>query len=92
MRRALNQAVDVGTLLGNIMAGRGIRAAGAIPPGIAGYDSARAPYAFDPAKARQLLAEAGYRQGVLDSSCGGRICRSTPGSRRRSSRAWDRSG
>jgi peptide/nickel transport system substrate-binding protein/oligopeptide transport system substrate-binding protein len=63
VRRALNQAVDAGTLLGNIMAGRGIRAAGAIPPGIAGYDSTRAPYAFDPAKARQLLAEAGYGKG-----------------------------
>lgn len=63
VRRALNQAVDVGTLLGNIMAGRGIRAAGAIPPGIAGYDSARAPYAFDLVKARQLLADAGYAKG-----------------------------
>ncbi|HEY8105967.1 MAG TPA: ABC transporter substrate-binding protein [Gemmatimonadales bacterium] len=63
VRRALNQAVDVGTLLANIMAGRGIRAAGAIPPGLAGYDSARAPYAFDPARARQLLADAGYAKG-----------------------------
>jgi peptide/nickel transport system substrate-binding protein/oligopeptide transport system substrate-binding protein len=63
VRQALNHAVDVGTLLGNIMVGRGIRAAGAIPPGIAGYDSARTPYAFDVAKARQLLAEAGYAKG-----------------------------
>lgn len=63
VRRALNQAIDVGTLLGNIMAGRGVRAAGAIPPGLAGYDSTRAPYALDPAKARQLLAEAGYPKG-----------------------------
>jgi peptide/nickel transport system substrate-binding protein/oligopeptide transport system substrate-binding protein len=63
VRRALNQAVDVGTLLGSIMAGRGVRAAGAIPPGLAGYDSARGPYGFDPAKARQLLADAGYPAG-----------------------------
>jgi len=63
VRRALNQAVDVGTLLGSIMAGRGVRAAGAIPPGLAGYDSARAPYGFDPAKARQQLADAGYPAG-----------------------------
>ncbi len=63
VRRALNQAVDVGTLLGSIMAGRGVRAAGAIPPGLPGHDSARAPYGFDPAKARQLLADAGYPAG-----------------------------
>ena len=63
VRRALNLAVDVRTLLGSVMAGRGVRAAGAIPPGLAGYDSARAPYAYDPAKARQLLADAGYPNG-----------------------------
>src|SRR5581483_7419691 len=39
VRRALNLAVDVPTLLATVMAGRGVRAAGAIPPGIAGYDS-----------------------------------------------------
>jgi peptide/nickel transport system substrate-binding protein/oligopeptide transport system substrate-binding protein len=45
------------------MAGRGVRAAGAIPPGIAGYDSTRKPYAYDPAAAKRLLAEAGYAKG-----------------------------
>lgn len=63
VRRALNQAVDVSALLDHIMAGRGVRAAGAIPPGLAGYDSARAPYAYDPAGAKRLLAEAGYAGG-----------------------------
>jgi peptide/nickel transport system substrate-binding protein/oligopeptide transport system substrate-binding protein len=45
------------------MAGRGVRAAGAIPPGILGYDSTRAPYPWDTAGARRLLAEAGYARG-----------------------------
>jgi peptide/nickel transport system substrate-binding protein/oligopeptide transport system substrate-binding protein len=63
VRRALNQAVDVQTLLATVMAGRGVRAAGAIPPGIAGYDSTRKPYAFDPAAAKRLLADAGYPNG-----------------------------
>jgi peptide/nickel transport system substrate-binding protein/oligopeptide transport system substrate-binding protein len=63
VRRALNHAVDVQTLLATVMAGRGVRAAGAIPPGIAGYDSTRKPYAYDPAAAKRLLAEAGYAKG-----------------------------
>ncbi len=63
VRRALNQAVDVPTLLGTVMAGRGVRAAGAIPPGMTGYDSTRTPYAYDPASAKRLLAEAGFPSG-----------------------------
>ena len=36
VRRALNHAVDVRTLLGTVMADRGVLAAGSLPPGIAG--------------------------------------------------------
>jgi peptide/nickel transport system substrate-binding protein/oligopeptide transport system substrate-binding protein len=63
VRRALNHAVDVQTILKTVMSGRGVQAAGAIPPGITGYDSTRAPYSYDPALARKLLAEAGYPNG-----------------------------
>ncbi len=63
VRRALNHAVDMPTILRTVIGGRGIQAAGALPPGILGYDSTRAPYAYDPARARQLLAEAGYGNG-----------------------------
>jgi peptide/nickel transport system substrate-binding protein/oligopeptide transport system substrate-binding protein len=63
VRRALNLATDVETLLRTQMAGRGVRAAGAIPPGIVGYDSTRAPYPWDTAAARRLLREAGYPNG-----------------------------
>lgn len=63
VRRALNMAVDVGTILETVMAGRGVRAAGAIPPGIDGHDAGREPFRHDPAEARRLLAEAGYPNG-----------------------------
>ncbi|HJR18006.1 MAG TPA: ABC transporter substrate-binding protein [Gemmatimonadales bacterium] len=63
VRRALNHAVDVRTLLETVMAGRGVLAAGSLPPGILGYDSTRAPYGYDPAKAKELLADAGYPNG-----------------------------
>ena len=33
-------------------------------PGLAGYDSTRARYSYDPAEARRLLAEAGYADGL----------------------------
>ena len=63
VRLALNLATDVETLLRTQMAGRGVRAAGAIPPGLMGYDSTRAPYPWDTAGARRLLADAGYAHG-----------------------------
>src|SRR3954471_13103631 len=63
VRRALNHAIDVPTLLTTLFADRGVRAAGSVPPGIAGYDSTRAPYQYDPDKAKKLLAEAGYPNG-----------------------------
>ncbi len=63
VRRALNHAVNVETILSTIMAGRGVRAAGAIPPGVSGHDPSRKPYEYDPERARQLLAEAGYPDG-----------------------------
>jgi ABC-type transport system substrate-binding protein len=63
VRRALNQAIDVRTLLSTVLADRGIRAAGSLPPGMPGYDSTRTPYAYDPAQAKRLLAEAGYPNG-----------------------------
>jgi ABC-type transport system substrate-binding protein len=63
VRRALNHAIDAPTLLSTLFAGRGVRSAGSLPPGIAGYDSTRVPYEYDPPRAKRLLAEAGYPNG-----------------------------
>ncbi len=63
VRRALNHAVDVPTMLRTIMGGRGLPSAGALPPGVSGHDSSRAPFGYDTTAARRLLTEAGYPQG-----------------------------
>ncbi len=63
VRQALNHAVDVKTILDKLIGGRGHLAAGVIPPTLGGTDSTRAPYAYDPAVAKRLLAAAGYPKG-----------------------------
>jgi peptide/nickel transport system substrate-binding protein/oligopeptide transport system substrate-binding protein len=64
VRQAINYAVDINTIIERLISGRGTRAAGVIPPALAGYDSSRRPYPYDPAKAKQLLAAAGYPNGI----------------------------
>src|SRR5215204_5448902 len=64
VRQAINHAVDVNAVLAQLFSGRGRRAAGVIPPVLAGADSARAAYAFDVARAKQLLADAGHPGGI----------------------------
>lgn len=64
VRQAINYAVDISTIVDRLVSGRGTRAAGVIPPSLAAYDSSRRPYPYDPAKARQLLAAAGYPNGI----------------------------
>jgi ABC-type transport system substrate-binding protein len=64
VRRAINQAVNVPEILATVYGGRGILARGAIPPALAGSDTTRRAYGYDPAAARRLLAEAGYTAGM----------------------------
>ncbi len=63
VRQALNYATDVDTLIATIMQGNAFRLAGPFGPGIPGYDPELQPYPYDPEKAKQLLAEAGYADG-----------------------------
>ncbi len=64
VRQAMNYALDVPRIIERLVGGRGIRANGVIPTVLGGHDSTRAPYPYDPAKARQLLAAAGHPNGV----------------------------
>jgi peptide/nickel transport system substrate-binding protein/oligopeptide transport system substrate-binding protein len=64
VRQAINHAVNVPQILSTVWGGRGIHARGAIPPTLAGGDTTRPAFAYDPALARQLLARAGYADGL----------------------------
>jgi ABC-type transport system substrate-binding protein len=64
VRQAINHAVDVRTILQRLIGGRGRQAAGVVPPSLPGADTARAPYAFDAARARRLLSDAGHPNGI----------------------------
>lgn len=64
VRQAINHAIDVQRIIERLVGGRGLRAAGVIPPSLAGYDSARHPYPFDQAKSKALLAGAGHPNGI----------------------------
>ncbi|MBW3623600.1 MAG: peptide ABC transporter substrate-binding protein [Armatimonadetes bacterium] len=63
VRQAFNHAVDKDTLIRVAMRDVPKRANGILPPGIPGYDPNLKGLEYNPEKARQLLAEAGYPGG-----------------------------
>ncbi|NLI75782.1 MAG: ABC transporter substrate-binding protein [Candidatus Riflebacteria bacterium] len=63
VRRALNLLIDRQAILAAVFQGRGVPAAGSIPPGILGHSDGLTGYGFDPARGKALLAEAGYGPG-----------------------------
>lgn len=64
VRQALNYAVDRQTIHKQIYDGTGDVMPGLLTRASGAFDSSLKPYAFDPAKARSLLAEAGHSKGV----------------------------
>ena len=63
VREAMNLAINKDAIVKNVLGGRGIVLAGPFTPAWLGYDPSLKPFPYDPARARQLLAEAGYPQG-----------------------------
>ncbi len=63
VRQALNYAVDVDSIVKNVMGGTAQRIAVSLPKDAFGYPSDLQPYPFDPARAKQLLQEAGQGSG-----------------------------
>jgi peptide/nickel transport system substrate-binding protein len=63
VRQALNYAVDVEAIISALYLGHASRLATAVPTAAFGYDASVTPYPYDPAKAKELLAAAGYPDG-----------------------------
>jgi ABC-type transport system substrate-binding protein len=62
VRQALNHAIDREALLR--IAGGGTPMYGVYPPGMPAYDADSQPYPYDPDRAKELLAEAGFPDGL----------------------------
>jgi peptide/nickel transport system substrate-binding protein len=64
VRQAANYAIDKPTVIQKLMAGLGTQVATTVQPLAFGFDPEVKPYPFDQKKAKELLAQAGYPNGV----------------------------
>ena len=64
MRQALHYGLDVSAIIRNLYSGQGKPFSGGLADTDFGYNPALKPYPYDQARARQLLAEAGYPGGI----------------------------
>jgi oligopeptide transport system substrate-binding protein len=64
VRQAFNYAVDTEAIVREITKRGSLPATGVLPPGMLGHDPERQGYAYAPATAKRLLAEAGYPEGA----------------------------
>jgi len=63
VRKALNYALDRDAIIDAIFYGYAQKAKNPIPPAVLGYNEDIEDYDYNPDKARELLAEAGYEDG-----------------------------
>jgi len=64
VRQAANYAIDKQAIIQKLMGGLGQQVATVVQPKAFGFDGEVKPYAYDPKKAKELLAQAGYAGGV----------------------------
>lgn len=85
VRRALNLAVDVESIVERVLFGAALRAKGVLPPALRLSLNQADLYAYNPEEARRLLREAGCGEGLgieiwqRDNPEGGRILESVQG-------------
>jgi peptide/nickel transport system substrate-binding protein len=70
VRQALHYALDMPSIVKNLYAGQGKPFSGGVADTDFGFNPALKPYAYDPAKAKALLAEAGYAGQELTMHAG----------------------
>ena len=63
-RQAANYAIDKQTIMQKLMAGLATQVATVVQPLAFGFDREVKPYPYDPKKAKELLAQAGFPNGV----------------------------
>ncbi|MBW1722401.1 MAG: hypothetical protein JRH13_07625 [Deltaproteobacteria bacterium] len=63
VRKAINYAINVDSLVKNVMDGNAVRVSTVAPSNFVGWDPQEKFYSYDPAKAKKLLAEAGFPNG-----------------------------
>jgi len=64
VRQAVSHAIDSNALVRKVLLGAGLPQNQLVPKGMLGYRDDYKGYAYDPAAAKRLLAEAGYASGV----------------------------
>ncbi len=70
VRQAMSHAIDYDAIIERLFDGYAERVSGFIIPGNLGYDPSVAPYTYDPEKAKDLLAQAGYQDGFAIEMAG----------------------
>jgi ABC-type transport system substrate-binding protein len=63
VRQAMNYAVNRPETIDNVLYGKAFLATGPMPSSMPGYDANLTGYPYDPARAKDLLAAAGYANG-----------------------------
>jgi peptide/nickel transport system substrate-binding protein len=63
VRQAVNYAIDTDLIIKRLVKDKAYRAVSWLPLSSASFDKAVKPYAYDPEKAKKLLADAGYPDG-----------------------------
>jgi peptide/nickel transport system substrate-binding protein len=64
IRQAINYAIDTDSIIKNVFDGHAAPLKGIFIPGEMGYSDSFKGFSYDPNKAKQLLAEAGYPNGL----------------------------
>lgn len=67
VRKALNHAINVDEIIEVVLEGAGTKATGPINDKVYGYNQSLSGYEYNPEKAKELLAEAGYPDGFKTS-------------------------